>query len=193
MDVRALAESTPNSDTIVESHAETGSEAQPEPEPQPDAEGEVSGHDDTLSCVPTAVHVPTVSLQVESQLNKPELDERAHQLHALAELSVHQWSATQVLEWIVLIDLPPEGASAVSTVMESLDLDGEELLDLGPKILQKKLVKYGTPDAEVLAKQVLAQRDALLQPEDDTFSDNHDDLTATMNVLMMKVRVRVML
>jgi ankyrin repeat protein len=193
MDIRALAESTPNSDTIVESHAETGSEAQPEPEPQPDAEGEVSGHDDTLSCVPTAVHVPTVSLQVESQLNKPELDERAHQLHALAELSVHQWSATQVLEWIVLIDLPPEGASAVSTVMESLDLDGEELLDLGPKILQKKLVKYGTPDAEVLAKQVLAQRDALLQPEDDTFSDNHDDLTATMNVLMMKVRVRVML
>ena len=92
----------------------------------------------------------------------------------------------------MLIDLPPEGASAVSTVMESLDLDGEELLDLGPKILQKKLVKYGTPDAEVLAKQVLAQRDALLQPEDDTFSDNHDDLTATMNVLMMKVRVRVM-
>ena len=44
----------------------------------------------------------------------------------------------------------------------------------------------------MLAKQVLAQRDALLQPEDDTFSDNHDDLTATMNVLMMKVRVRVL-
>ena len=72
------------------------------------------------------------------------------------------------MEWVALADLLPgsalplESVSAVTAVIESLDLDGEELLDLGLKILQKKLAKHGAQDAEALAKQVIEQRDALL-------------------------------
>ena len=55
----------------------------------------------------------------------------------------------------------------VSTALESMDVDdGEELLLLPPKTLQKKLAKHGALDAEALAKQVIQQRDALLRPGD---------------------------
>ena len=55
----------------------------------------------------------------------------------------------------------------VSTALESMDVDdGEELLLLPPKTLQKKLAKHGALDAEALAKQVIQQRDALLLPGD---------------------------
>jgi hypothetical protein len=45
--------------------------------------------------------------------------------------------------------------------------DGEELLSLRQKSLQKKLAKHGAEDAEALAKQVIAQRDALLLSDAD--------------------------
>ena len=49
----------------------------------------------------------------------------------------------------------------VCAAFELLDCDGEELLLLPAKMLQKKLAKSGAGDATVLAKQVLEQRDAL--------------------------------
>ena len=98
---------------------------------------------------------------------EPELDERKQQLQALTKLGVQQWSAAQVLEWVALADLPPESVSAAIAAMESLDFDdGEELLLLIPKTLQKKLAKHGVQDAEALAKQVIEQRDALLPGDD---------------------------
>jgi hypothetical protein len=124
--------------------AEPEPELEPEPEPEPEL-------DDA-----TAEPEPDVDLE-------PELDERTQQLRALTELGIEQWSAAQVLEWVALLDLPPESVSVVRTVIEALDLDdGEDLLLLVPKILQKKLVKHGAQNAEALAKQVIEQRDALL-------------------------------
>jgi ABC-type multidrug transport system ATPase subunit len=124
--------------------AEPEPELEPEPEPEPEL-------DDA-----TAEPEPDVDLE-------PELDERTQQLRALTELGIEQWSAAQVLEWVALLDLPPESVSVVRTVIEALGLDdGEELLLLVPKILQKKLVKHGAQNAEALAKQVIEQRDALL-------------------------------
>ena len=52
-----------------------------------------------------------------------------------------QWSPAQVLEWVVTIGLPIGSASTVRTALESLGLDGEELIDLKPKMLQKRLQK----------------------------------------------------
>eukprot|EP01046_Picozoa_sp_COSAG06_P045145 COSAG06_NODE_6195_length_3054_cov_8.894078_1_plen_800_part_00 len=86
--------------------------------------------------------------------------------HALTELGVQLWSAAQVLEWVALTALPPETVSVVTTAMESLDVDGDDLIGLQPKILQKLLAKHGAQDAEALAKQVMQQRDALLLPGD---------------------------
>jgi hypothetical protein len=98
-----------------------------------------------------------------------ELDEHTQQLQALIELGVQQWSAAQVLEWVALVDLPPESVSVVIAVIEALDVDdGEELLELSPKTLQKRLAKHGAQGAEALAKQVMQQRDALLLSGDST-------------------------
>jgi ankyrin repeat protein len=113
------------------------SEEEPEPEPEPEPETEPEP--------------------------EPALDERTQQLQTLTELGIQQWSAAQVLEWVALADLPPESVSTVIAAMESLGVDdGEELLHLRAKALQKLLFKHGAQDAEALAKQVIEQRDALL-------------------------------
>jgi ankyrin repeat protein len=126
----------------------------PAPEPQPELQ-------------PRPQPEPEPQPQLVPQ-PEPELNEHTQQLQALTELGVQQWSAAQVLEWIALADLPAASVSTVATVMMALDLDGEELLDLGLKILQKLLAKHGAQNAETLAKQVIEQRDALLLPGDST-------------------------
>ena len=49
----------------------------------------------------------------------------------------------------------------VCAAFESLGLNGDELMDIVLKTLQKRLAKSGADDATVLAKQVLEQRGAL--------------------------------
>jgi hypothetical protein len=96
---------------------------------------------------------------------EPELDERTQQLQALTELGVQLWSAAQVLEWVALTALPPETVPVVSSAMESLDVDGDDLIGLQPKILQKLLANHGAQNAQALAARVLGQRDAVLPTE----------------------------
>jgi hypothetical protein len=113
----------------------------------------------------------------------PDPNERTQQLQALTTLGVQQWSTEQVLEWVALADLPQETVSAVSTVMVALDLDGEELIHLRVKILQKLLAKHGAQDAESVSKQVIEQRDALLLLPGDSASESaspKSDLSDTL-------------
>ena len=63
------------------------------------------------------------------------------------------------------MDLPAESVPAVCAAFQLLDTDGEELLELGVKTLQKRLAKSGADDATALAKQVLEQRDALISDD----------------------------
>jgi ankyrin repeat protein len=109
---------------------------------------------------------------------EPERDERTQQLQALTELGVQQWSVAQVLEWVALADLSPEGASVVSAALETLDLDGDELLDLPPKILRKHIRKHGARDAEALTKQVIEQRDALTPAAEDSSAASAVDVVS---------------
>jgi hypothetical protein len=78
---------------------------------------------------------------------------------ATAAIAMPDWSAAQVLEWVVTIGLPAHSTSTVCAVLESLELDGDELIELRPKILQKMLQKAGAEDAAALTKQILAARD----------------------------------
>jgi ankyrin repeat protein len=113
----------------------------------------------------------------------PDPNGRTQQLQALTTLGVQQWSTEQVLEWVALADLPQETVSAVSTVMVALDLDGEELIHLRVKILQKLLAKHGAQDAESVSKQVIEQRDALLLLPGDSASESaspKSDLSDTL-------------
>jgi hypothetical protein len=60
----------------------------------------------------------------------------------------------------------------IGAALENLDLDGDELLDLTPKILQKQIRKHGAQDAEALGKQMIEQRDALLMLPGDSASES---------------------
>jgi ankyrin repeat protein len=151
----------------AKAEAETAAEVEAELEPEPAPALEEAGVDTE----------PVLQVELKTEADdegeltepQPELDEHTQQLQSLTALGVQQWSAAQVLEWVALAALPPESVSVVSAAIESLDLDGEELLDLRPKILHKLLLKHGAQDAEALAKQVMQQRDALLMlPENST-------------------------
>jgi ankyrin repeat protein len=131
-------------------------ELQPEPQPHPQPEPE-----------PEPEPEPALPACTQPEPEpEPELDERTQQLQALTDMGVQQWSTTQVWEWVGLTDLPPQSVSVVAAAMDSLDLDGDELLHLRPRTLQKKLTKHGAQDAEALTKRMIEQRDALLLPGD---------------------------
>ena len=105
-------------------------------------------------------YAPEPEPEPESDLEldlEPEPEPELTPLQRLTELGVQTW----LLEWVALADLPSESMPVVCAAFELLDCDGEELLLLPAKMLQKKLAKSGAGDATVLAKQVLEQRDAL--------------------------------
>ena len=136
------------------------SQAEAEPEPQPVPAQPLGAESEPAL---QAELEPEGDAAVELTEPEPELDERTQQLRALTQLGVQQWSAAQVLEWVALADLPPESVPVINSAFKSIGVDdGEELLELGPKILQKKLAKHGAKDSAALAKQVIAQRDALI-------------------------------
>ena len=156
-----------NAETKVEANAEPEPEIEAELEPEPAPALEEAGVDAEPALLPELE--PAANAEVQLTEPEPELDEHTQQLQALTELGVQQWSATQVLEWVALIDLPPESVPVLAAALESMDVDnGDELLELGLKTLQRKLAKRRVQNAEALAKQVIEQRDALLLPGDTT-------------------------
>ena len=120
--------------------------------------------------------------------------ERVRILSHLATVKMSSWTARIVMEWVGLTELTAENMTIVRAVFESLEIEGDELVDLRLKQLQKKLHKSGATDADSLAKQVLDARDAMLalqegQPE----ATGHDQASdgssyETFNVLMLKER-----
>ena len=69
-----------------------------------------------------------------------------------------EWSEAQVSEWISLIDLPDECCEAMQELF--CDMDGEELLELPAKTLQRMLRKDGVEEPVLVAQTILRQRDA---------------------------------
>ena len=141
--------------------------SQPEPEPEiPECQAQQAEEEVEADVEVEAEADSGAEAELEPKPEPEPEDERTQQLRALTELGMQQWSTTQVLEWIALAALPEETVSVVIVAMESLDLDGEELLAVIPKTLQKHLTKHGAQNAEALAKQVIEQRDALLLSAD---------------------------
>eukprot|EP01046_Picozoa_sp_COSAG06_P001196 COSAG06_NODE_36_length_30622_cov_18.404869_24_plen_222_part_00 len=118
--------------------------------------------------------------------------QRTDRLSVLAGLTVAGWSAEQVVEWIGLTDLPAKNAAIVRDSFESLEIEGEDLVELKHRMLQKQLRRSGAVNAEALAREVLDMRDSLVQmpdscaTESDPVQDNDDD--HTLNVLVIKER-----
>jgi hypothetical protein len=97
---------------------------------------------------------------------EPEVSAAAQQLIALTAVPMAEWSEEQVLTWAELVELEPETRAALRTAFEDDgDTDGEELVILTAKRLQKMLKKANLDgDPEAAANAVLALRDALLAP-----------------------------
>ena len=82
---------------------------------------------------------------------KVDAAERAHS-------AMREWSEEQVSEWISLLELPDGCAEAVRELFS--DVDGEELLELTPKPLQKMLRLVGVAEPVPVAEAILRQRRA---------------------------------
>jgi hypothetical protein len=93
-----------------------------------------------------------------------ELSAAAQQLIALTAVPMVGWPEKQVLVWTELVELEPETRAALRTAFEDDgDTDGEELVAMTAKRLQKMLKKAGLQgDPPAAAGAVLALRDALL-------------------------------
>eukprot|EP01045_Picozoa_sp_COSAG04_P019896 COSAG04_NODE_1977_length_5094_cov_11.505105_3_plen_871_part_00 len=86
--------------------------------------------------------------------------ERSAQLSRLQAVPMAEWSESQVLEWTVLIDLPPGCAEAVASVFAQMDLDGDELASVKGKSLAKRLAKLGLGDPQLVVQTLLRERDS---------------------------------
>jgi hypothetical protein len=74
-----------------------------------------------------------------------------------------EWSEEQVLAWAELVELEAETRAALRMAFEDEDTEGEELVILTAKPLQKMLKRAGlSGDLLAAAEAVLALRDALL-------------------------------
>ena len=91
---------------------------------------------------------------------KLERDDRAEILRSLSKLGVRQWSVAQVKQWVSAMGMPC--AESINAAMDSLEIDGEELLHLRARTLQIKLAKLGVHDFEALAQLVIGRRDDAL-------------------------------
>ena len=104
----------------------------------------------------------------EPEADEPELElsASAQQLVALTAAPMAAWSEEQVLTWVELVELEPETRAALRTAFEDDgDTDGEELVAMTAKQLQKMLKRAGMQgDLPAAAQAVLALRDALLAP-----------------------------
>jgi hypothetical protein len=102
----------------------------------------------------------------EPELSEPKVSVAAEQLAALMAVPMAEWCEEQVLAWAELVELEPEARTALRIAFEDDgDIDGDELVAMTAKRLQKMLKKAGLDgDPEAAAEAVLALRDALLAP-----------------------------
>ena len=73
-----------------------------------------------------------------------------------------EWSAAQVCEWVMQIDLPPGCAEPVCRTFAECEVEGDELAVTLAKPLLRVLAKGGVPEPEIVAEAILKQRDATL-------------------------------
>jgi hypothetical protein len=132
---------------------------------------------------PLAARRPTIQLpaarrltiQLPAQQPDPEPEpEPEPEPAASAALGMSDWSTTQVLEWLPTIGLPVESVSTVYTVLQSLGLDGEDFIELRPKMLQKMLEKAGADDPSALSQQLLAARGSATLDSSSSFRAEED-------------------
>ena len=83
---------------------------------------------------------------------------RSEQLAALGQTAMEEWSVEQSVSWACLgADLPAGAAGAVRRSFDDEEIDGEELVGMTLKRLQKLLKRGGAGEGEALDVPALAQ------------------------------------
>jgi hypothetical protein len=91
---------------------------------------------------------------------EPELPASVQQLAALTAVPMAEWSEEQVLAWAELVEFDGETRSALRAAFNDEDTEGDELVALTAKPLQKMLKRAGLlGDLAATAEAVLAMRD----------------------------------
>ena len=78
----------------------------------------------------------------------------------LMEVSMSEWSAAQVSEWVSLIELPDGCAETVQRFFSQESVNGKELLEFTAKTLRMSLRFGGVQEPESVTETILRQRDA---------------------------------
>ena len=125
----------------------------------------------TVSLAAVEQNATDATAEESSQRSRSIKEEALRQLNEAAWMA--EWTETQVFEWISWIDLPSLGAGVDVTIMvqaafaaDGGGIDGEELVEMREKILQRMLSRVGVKDAAMLAGRILTHRDATLGEAD---------------------------
>jgi hypothetical protein len=110
---------------------------------------------------PSSYFEPQPQPQPELHEPEPELPASAQQLGALTVVPMVEWSEEQVLAWAELVEFDGETRAALRAAFNDEETEGEELVALTAKPLQKMLKRAGLlGDLAATAEAVLATRDA---------------------------------
>ena len=78
---------------------------------------------------------------------------------------MNDWTGAQVLEWLGLLGLPDDSVVTVRAVFSKVEIEGDDLEELGQNFLAKQLKRQGLDAAasSSLAELVISLRDQALQ------------------------------
>ena len=115
-----------------------------------------------VGAVRSTAHPWHFELAVESE--PPSEQELVQKQESTADkqeqIPMEQWSAAQVSDWVLQIELPPSCVQAVYVALA--DWEGDELVDLKAKTLHRMLAKDGLSDPSGAVEAFLGERNAAL-------------------------------
>jgi len=75
-------------------------------------------------------------------------------------MMMSEWSQHTTLQWTPDLTLTPAAASSLQAAFVQEETDGDDLISMSTKRLKKMLARQGCDDAGVVARAVMAARDA---------------------------------
>jgi hypothetical protein len=113
------------------------------------AEGKVSAQTD-----PVQISMSEVQPAMTTAIDDTRV--QSLKLKQLIDIPMESWSSAQLVEWAKLQNLPE--LDSVQSIFMGDEIDGEEFVELKPKMLRRMLKKAGAADPEYSAQVILAQR-----------------------------------
>ncbi len=129
-------------------------QAELQPERQgPTALSDLVGEGEILAKIDAAQNSMSAA---QPAMASTKVDSRSQSLKQLLAVPIHKWSSAQLVEWATLQSLPE--LDSLQLIFIEDEIDGEEFVELKPKMLRRMLKKAGAACPEYSAQVILAQR-----------------------------------